>query len=191
MEIRFKLTSVRPMMMHNGRLANPLDPYVQELKKYTSKRSKTEEDLARIMEIETRGGCYETPDGLLAQPTEAVWASFHEAAKAYKRGKDLERALIPTPEMVPLHIAGELISADEFIKDPTHIDYRSVVVSGRRVMRARVLVHDWEALHTMELLEDIVDVDVLKPIVERAGRVVGLGDFRPRFGTYTTEIVLP
>jgi len=189
MELRFKLTGVRPMLMHNGRLANPLDPYVQELKKLTGIRKKTDEILARIMELEARGGCYETDEGLLGQQTEAVWASFYEAAKAYRRGKDLERALIPIPETVPLQINGELVSADDFVKDLDNIDYRSVVVSRSRVMRSRPLADNWEAVHTMELLEDIVDEETLYPIIERAGRVVGLGDFRPRFGTFTAEIL--
>jgi hypothetical protein len=175
--------------MHNGRLANPLDPYVVELKKYTGKRKKTDEDLARIMELELRGGVYETDDGLMGLPVENVWSSFHEAAKAFKRGKDLERSLIPSTDVVPIHIQGELVSADEFVKNPDHCDYRSVVVSGRRVMRARPLVSDWEAIIEMELLTDVVDVEVLHPIIGRAGRVVGLGDFRPRYGTFDAEII--
>ena len=45
-------------MMHNARLANPLDPLVQEIKKLTGKRKKTEDDLLQIARLEWEGGFY-------------------------------------------------------------------------------------------------------------------------------------
>lgn len=189
MQIRIRLVGERPMLMHNGRLANPIDPYVRELKKYTAKRKKTDDDHARIMELEARAAAYETEDGFLGLPTDNVWRSFYDASTAYRRGADLKRALIPVTDVVPLEVDGERVLVDVFLKDWQNIDYRSVAVSRNRTMRSRPIVRNWSCVHEFELLQDILDIEVLHPILERAGRVVGVGDFRPRFGTYTAEIL--
>ena len=44
MNFRIRLVGTRPMIQHNARLANPLDPYTQALAKITGKRKKTLED---------------------------------------------------------------------------------------------------------------------------------------------------
>jgi hypothetical protein len=178
------------MLQHNGRLANPIDPYVRELKKWTGKRKKTDEDHAAIMELEARASVYETDDGLLGLPTDNVWRCLYDAATAFKRGADLKRALIPDGLVAPIEIDGLTVGVDVFLKDSNHIDYRSVAVQRNRTMRARPIVPTgWQSIHTFDLLTDIVDEETLIPILERAGRVVGVGDFRPRFGTFLAEVV--
>ena len=52
--IKLKLTGINRMLMHNGRLANPLNPYSKAKSKLTAKRKKTEEDLIQIMSVEAR-----------------------------------------------------------------------------------------------------------------------------------------
>lgn len=191
MEFKIRLTGTRPMIQHNGRLANPLDPYTQQLAKLTGKRKKTIEDYAAIMRIESRGATYETEDGLLGLPTDNVWRSLYDAATAYKRGKDLQRALRPLlPNTVEsIEVAGATVNVEDFLTDPTHIFYRSVAVNRNRSMRSRPIVHDWSTVHSFELLDEIIDFGVLEPIFERAGLVVGVGDWRPRYGTYMVEVV--
>ncbi|CAO3452058.1 hypothetical protein [Azospirillum largimobile] len=46
--LSFQITGVSPLLMHNGRLADPLDPLVKDIKKLSCKRPKTEADLERI-----------------------------------------------------------------------------------------------------------------------------------------------
>lgn len=190
MELKVRLTGLRPMLQHNGRLANPIDPYVRELKVYTGKRKKTDEDHAAIMVLEARASAYETEDQLLGLPTDNVWRSFYDAATAFKRGADLKRALLPLDDVVPIEIGGQTEAVDSFLQGEGHIDYRSVAVQRNRTMRARPLVPaGWQTTHSFELLTDILDGETLTPIFERAGRIVGVGDFRPRFGTFQAEVV--
>ena len=44
MQLIIKLTGQRPLLMHNGRLANPMDKYTREISTISGKRSKTDED---------------------------------------------------------------------------------------------------------------------------------------------------
>lgn len=186
MELHIQLTGTKPILLHNERLANPLDPIVQELKKITGKRNKTEEDYVRMMELEMQGGIYETPEGLLGVPTGNVWKSIQEGAKANKRGKDIDRALTFADVIEPLEQDGAKVRADDFLHqdDPSPVFYRSVVIQGKRTMRARPLVRQWSTTHHFDLATDVIDVGVVEVALARAGRYVGLCDWRPRYGTY-------
>ena len=62
MRFRITITGTAPLLMHNGRLANPLDPSTQALKSLTSKRKKTDDDLFDIARAEFLGGLYIDPD---------------------------------------------------------------------------------------------------------------------------------
>lgn len=189
MKLVLTLTGIRPMLQHSGRLSNPIDPYTQRLKALTGKRKKTDEDLVAIMQVEARGGCWETPDGLLGVPNAAVWRSLYDAAKAYKRGEDIKRALLLDDDTAPLLLDGKSITCDKFLGDASHIDYRPVKIQNRKTMRARPKVPSgWKSTHTFELLSDVIDPRDLAPIVERAGRLVGIGDWRPTYGTFTMEV---
>jgi hypothetical protein len=188
MEIKLRLTGTKPMLHHNGRLANPLDRYTRELKALTGKRTKTDEDLIAIMRAEARGACWETDDGLLGVPTAAVWRCIYDAAKAYKRGEDVKRALSFADVTEPLLVAGSEVTCDEFLT-PNNIDYRPVKVQGKKTMRARPIAREWETVHSLGLLEDVMNPRDLAPILERAGRLVGLGDWRPTYGTFEATVI--
>lgn len=190
MEFTIRVTGTRPLIMHNGRLANPLDDYTRQLKSVTKKRSKTDDDLAMIARLEARAGLYETTDGLVGMPNQNLWRCVYDAAKAYKLGEDIKRSLIGDDAVVPLMIDGETISADEFFdRVPDGLFYASVKVQRVRTMRARPIVRGkWTSVHTFELLDDVVDEHTLAPVLARAGRLVGLGDWRPTYGTFTCEV---
>lgn len=189
MELTLELTGDRPMLMHNGRLANPLDAYAQRLKQYTSKRNKTDEDILAIMRIEARGSCWETEDGLLGIPEAAIWASIHEGAKQRKLGKSVEKALRYDPDhVVPITIYGETFMCEDYLKDLHNFDYRAVRVSNRKVMRARPRIRHWATSVTFDLDENIINARDLAPSIEYAGKYVGLGDWRPLLGTFTVTV---
>ena len=189
MQLTIKLTGQRPMLHHNGRLANPTDPYTRELKALTSKRKKTDEDLILIMQAESRGSCWETEDGRLGIPNGAVWRCIFDSATAFRLGKVIKAALNFEDITVPLLSNGREWLCDEYIRQPGAIDYRPVRVQTARTMRARTRVTNWSSIHQFELLEDVLDPRDLAPVLERAGRLVGLGDWRPTYGTFVPEVV--
>lgn len=189
MELTLELTGTKAMLMHNGRLANPLDPHTRALKALTGKRSKTDEDLIAIMRTEARGGCWETADGLLGIPTGAVWRCIYDAAKAYKQGENIKRALSFDDVTEPMLIGGQAVQCDEYLKLPEHIHYTPVKLQGKKTMRARPLIQGWKTEHRFELLEDVINPRDIAPILERAGRLVGLGDWRPIYGTFEASVI--
>lgn len=188
--VRVSITGTHPLLLHNQRLANPLDPHTRELKALTSKRKKTDDDLAEMLVVEARGAAYETPEGLIGLPDANIWRSMQEAAKAYKGGKNVSRAVIYDPVRVaPLVIGGEHVMVEDYLARPGSIDYRPVGVMGKKTMRARPIIDaGWSASCEFEVHTDIVPVEELAQFLERAGRLEGVGDHRPQYGRYTVSV---
>jgi hypothetical protein len=186
-KLRLSLRGVRPMILHNGRLANPLDPHTRAVAAIARKRNKTDTDHAELAAIEARGGMYETSDGRLGLPTENVWRCLYDAAKAYKLGEAVKQALLDPADVVPLTIPGlGTPQCDEYLRRREGLLlYVPVVVQRRRVMRARPLVPaGWSATVDFTLLTDVLQPERLGPVFDRAARLVGLGDWRPRYGLF-------
>lgn len=199
MKVTLNLTGERPMLQHNGRMSNPLSAEARAMKALTSKKRKTDEDYLAMLTTEARGAVYETTDGLLGVPSQNLWRSLYDAATAFRRGADIKRALmvadgdgdLVVPLLIPQGRAGRSgeISVESFLSVPEHVDYRPVKVGQVRTMRARPKVPaGWTCTHHFDLLEDVIDPRDLAPIIERAGRLVGLGDWRPTFGTFATDV---
>jgi len=184
-----QLVGTKPMLLHNGRLANPLDPYTRDLAAISKKRNKTDDDRLNMMSIEARGSCYETKDGLLAFPTANVWRSIYDAAKAYKLGVAVKRSLHFDDVNVPLYVDGSSVDPDKWLSYPETIDYRPVKVGTSKTMRARPLVPaGWVTTHRFGLNEKEIDADSLVPVLHRAGSIIGVGDWRPTYGTFDAKV---
>jgi len=50
-----------PLVMHNGRLADQLNPLAKRLKSLAAKRKKSDDDLMEIQRVEWEGGLYYDP----------------------------------------------------------------------------------------------------------------------------------
>ncbi len=191
--LTLKLTGIRDMIMHNGRLANPLDKHTRAVAAIAKKRNKTDSDRADLALLEARGGMYETPEGLIGLPVPNVWRCIYDAAKAFKLGKSVQQALIGTPDIVPILINGSPEKCDSYLRDDPdsgRLLYVPVVVMGKRTMRARPVIQPgWEATVSFILLADVLQPENLVPVIERAGRLVGLGDWRPLHGTFKAEVI--
>lgn len=89
--LRITWKGTTPLIMHSCQCVNPLHPIAKELKKYTSKKKKTEEDLIKIADLEWESGAY-WKEGLgLYIPAENVEATIINGAKAYRKGTDVEK----------------------------------------------------------------------------------------------------
>lgn len=189
MKLQLTLTGTHPMLQHNGRMADPTNQFTRDLKAISGKRKKTDEDLVDIMRIEARGSCWETPEGLLGVPSAAVWRCLFDAAKNFKLGTTVKKALHFDDVVEPLLVDGAKVTCEDFLMHKDHIDYRPVKIMAAKTMRSRPRVPEgWETTHTFELLDDVIDLRNLQPVLETAGRLVGIGDWRPTYGRFTTEL---
>lgn len=187
MKVRLTLTGTAPLLMHNIQLADPLNPIVRAMKEISGKRKKTDEDLLRMAELEFKGGLYITDELGPYVPGVNVEKCLVEGARVTKQGKQVERGLFVTDNEVPLLYQGprtaEALWANE--------DFRSrlaVKVSTSRVQRTRPIFRDWAIEVAAEVDPALLNLDSLRAIAVDAGSMVGIGDYRPRYGRFIVKV---
>jgi hypothetical protein len=179
--------STVPLVMHNGQMADPLNPHTKALKKLTGKKKKTDEDLLEIQRVEWMGGLYFDPKIGPYIPAEALEACIFNGAKLSRLGKDFKAACFVKGSKIPLLYEGprelEALWATGEFKD-----IRGVVVSNRRVMRCRPLFNPpWSV--EFEIEYDDINEDTLIQVCGDAGRKAGLCEMRPRYGRFEVEVL--
>lgn len=181
------LTGVAPIMFHSERLANPTDPRTRELKKLTSLRPKTDEILEEIKWQEWRAGFYER-DGRPVVPSDNVLAVVVQGARKLRKGKDVSAGVIDgAPDFLLKYKGPKKI--EDMRGNESFLDYRSVVVSRSRIMRARPIFRDWSIVIELLFDPDIVQRSELKQALEIGGERIGLCERRPRLGRFSVKVM--
>lgn len=178
MKIRFTITGTAPLLMHNQRLADPLDPYAKALKVISAKKKKTDEDHEEMARIEFEGGLYFDDSLGPYIPGVNVHRSMVEGARMTKRGKDIERALLVLDDVCPLAYKGPR-DVKGLYADKRYVSRKSVKVGQARVMRTRPMFAEWTLECEAELDLALLNFEDVQAIAETAGSLAGLGDYRP------------
>jgi len=191
--IKFTITGIRPMLLHNGLMADPTNPFTIAIKKITSKGSKkmTDADYKERDRLEWEAGLYwsETEDAI-AIPSDNIERCIQEGAKKNRLGKDFAAGvLLSEPEVVLQHRkAGK--TKEEIYADPAYTLRKGVKVQLSRVIRIRPMIPPgWKLTFTVEFDEDIVNAADVIEAVQKAGALIGLGDWRPKFGRFSVEVI--
>lgn len=185
--LRVVWRSVTPLIMHSCKCADPLHPISREMKKYTSKKKKTEEDLLKIADLEWEAGLY-WQDGVgLYIPAENIEATLINGGKANKKGTDIQKYVDVTDLIVPLDY-GENLTKDELKKDSRYRDTRIMTIQRAKIVRTRPRFNKWAITFNLRYNEEKIDVDVIVDAMEYAGSYVGLCDSRPKYGRFVPII---
>lgn len=181
-EANYSIKGITPLMLHSDRLANPFDALTKEIKALTGKRKKTEDDLQEIARLEWLGGLYSNDDAS-AMPGHNLFASIIGGAKLHKLGQAVKRSALVAEDTVTIQYDGPKSPAALF-KQKAFVDMRTVKVGTARVLRCRPIFREWAATFSVNFDESGLQRADLDRCVEDAGRMVGLGDYRPRFGRF-------
>lgn len=186
--IAFEIKGVTPLMTHNERLANPFDDLTRQIKALTGKRKKTEDDLLEIARIEWLAGLYLDGNNSPCMPGYNVFAAICNGGKLHKLGSAIKRAALVQDDTIALQYSGPR-DPEALFKDKRFVDMRSVKVGTSKVMRCRPMFRDWALEFTVLYEEQAIQRDDLVRVVGDTGRMVGLGDYRPRFGRFEVVTV--
>lgn len=121
--------------------------------------------------------------GVICIPGEYVRQAVIHAAKYEQDPRS------PRKSMMDLMKAA-LVSLTELaptgFKDPPYIDKRRVVIQRNSVTRSRpALKEGWKAKFILMInLPEYVPAQKLNYLLQQAGRIIGLADFRPSFGRF-------
>jgi hypothetical protein len=181
-----------PLVMHNERLADPLDEFVRAIAEITAKRKKAEADHEEVGRLEFFGGLYTEP--LIAGPGDLngqrpclpawnILRCLQDGASIHKRGQDVLRGVHPIDLTVPLIYEGPA-TAKELWLSPEFRLRKSVGIQRRRVPRTRPMFVNWQAELAVEVNPTVFDLRVLQKCWADAGVLRGLGEMRPVYGRF-------
>lgn len=191
--LKVRLTGDIQLLMHNGQMSDPENPFAQELKAITVKKKKTLEDYAAIKKVEFRGGLYWDEELGPYVPKANLKACLVEGGRISRQGTDLERAVSIMEPRVKLEYKGPR-EIDKMFADPNFVNTTGVssqgVKGGGRTQRTRPMFPSgWHVTFTILYSERVVDRDGLLRALQDAAELTGLMDGRPDYGKFSYKVL--
>lgn len=176
--IKCEIVGITPMILHNGRTANPLDPYAKKMKALTSKRNKTDEDIEELLLVQWESALYWNDELGLHMPSENLYAAFYKAAKKFKLG--VKCSAVSFPEPIGYPIKTENSTNFQALKaDPQNKFIKTVVVQKSKTISCRPILNVWALDFGLEFETTTIDANEIKTILSCMAQRVGLGVWTP------------
>lgn len=189
--VQIRLQGVSPLLCHNGQTADPRNTYAKAMKAVSSKRKKTDADLDELARLEWLAGLYRFGDQLVI-PDYVLESTMINGAKKSKRGPQAKCGLFFTehavlefagkPDVINDETLAEMFASGDF----THTI--GVKVSMSKVMRTRPIFRNWSLSALCQYDPDVLNQRDVEEIAVDAGRLVGVGDWRPKHGRFMAEV---
>jgi hypothetical protein len=190
--VHCKIEGTRPLLMQNGDLVNPLNPFVITKRAITSKRGKnlTDDDQVKIAHISFEGALWLGTDGLPCIPAEAIDGVTRDGGRFSNKGKSIEKYVMCLDE-AKLHYRGMegITCVADLVKrfDEFKFQKRTVNagVKSTSVWSTRPRFNDWWVEFYLQVtLGGEVDLATVQTALEHGGRTVGLGSWHRRYGFF-------
>ena len=197
------------LMTHNGQLCDPLFPITKSIKLLSSKRTKTDNDLLHLMQLETLGGMYPekdltvddddpgyvvTDDGVKLTgdwghcmiPESVIEATLLSGAKKRKQGPLFKAGLrVLNPAYIMVDDAP--VTVETVFNSRKHRITNKVKIGTSSIMRTRPIYPNWSLNFDVLIDDDVLNAEAVSNATEIAGKMVGLAEWRPRYGSFTLE----
>lgn len=179
------------LVVHNERLADPLDEFTRAVAAISKKRNKTEAEHQEIGRLEFLGSLYTAPaiespgdvnGQVIGMPAWNILRCLQEGATRQKRGKDVLRGVYPLAEHAVLSFDGPTDIADRWTGSQWL--RKTVGVQRSRTMRTRAIFTGWGFQLPIEVDPNVFDVHTIKVAWRDAGIYVGLAEMRPVYGRF-------
>lgn len=189
LQIRFE--GMSPLLLHNVRLADPLDAFAKKIKEISSNRKKSDDDYVEMAHLEFLASLYFNSQHGVYIPGEMIFASVCGGAKGI-RGADAQvrGALLVETMYNPLEYVGPK-DPQALYEDLNFRDTRVVRMpsNGARITRTRPKFMNWAVEFLARIDTEILNFEDFSRICERAGSLAGIGDARRiGYGRYSAKI---
>ena len=188
-EIRFQ--GVSPLLCHNGQTADPRNTYAKAMKAVSSKRKKTDADYDELARLEWLAGLYRSADDLVI-PDYVIESVMIAGAKKSKRGPQAKCGMFFT-QHAALQFDGKPAaindaSLTEMFESGDFTHTIGVRVNMAKVMRTRPVFRNWSCTAIAQYDPDVLNLRDIEEIAADAGKLVGLGDWRPKHGRFEAQV---
>ncbi len=118
-------------------------------------------------------------NGLPMIPQPNLFRCLIDAGQFFKNGKS--KITTQKTSLIPACVEVEGLELPIEHKDPWSVDTRAVRIpsTGGRILSHRPCFHDWRITFTLGVDTGMITLNLMREIVDAAGKRVGLGDFRP------------
>lgn len=191
-QLKIVMRGVSALLCHNGQTADPRNSYAKAMKAVSSKRKKTDADYEEMARLEWLAGLYRSA-GDLVIPDYVLESTFWNGAKKSKRGPLVKCGMFFT-EHASLQFTGkpDTITEDtlaEMFASGDFVHTIGVKVGMSKVMRTRPIFRGWSTTAILHYDPDVLNLRDVEEIAHDTGRLVGVGDWRPKFGRFTAEVM--
>lgn len=188
LSMTLRLEGSRALLMRHHRLSNPHHEMTVALRE-ARMQPKTDTTYAQMRRLEWFGGLVTDLKGRVALSEDMILAAGVDGAKFIGRERGVRAAVIGQDPFFALEYDGPS-DIEALYNGGKHQDYRVVTHSEqRRSMRMRPRFDVWAVNVVLLVDETVLDPRDVVRAYETAGRLVGIGDFRPRFGRFTVELI--
>lgn len=190
--VSFQIAGVSPLLCHNGQTADPRNTYAKAMKAVSAKRKKTDADLDELARLEWLAGLYRS-GGDLVIPDYVLESVFINGAKKSRRSP-LAKSGLFFSDHASLEFDGKPIAIDDeslalMFQSGEFTHTIGVRVGNAKVMRTRPIFRNWSLTALAQYDPDVLNLRDLEDIAEDAGRLVGIGDWRPKHGRFEVTVV--
>lgn len=181
-KFKVHLTGITPLLMHNAALSDPFNETVQQMKRINAKKTKkTDEDMIEVAHLEFTGGLYYDDELGPVMLQKMIHATTLNGAKITRERPTVVRAGLAYDQLAyrleydgPRDIDGLWGGGTS-----KWVSRESISVQASRVMRTRPVFNDWAVSFTVEFDTAELDPDRYVEFIQKAGKMVGVGDWRP------------
>lgn len=188
--LKVVITGAAPLLLHNGRLSDQLDPIVKQLKSAAKSTNKgTEDGQEEISRLEFIGSLYWNDTLGAYIPGANFERAIRDGSAGVQKGlKKKFSAAVQVLDDAKLVYPGKYATPDALFKAGTFVHRVRAKVQMSAVSRTRPVFQKWSATFSVDYLPEVVDRQTLVAAIEYAGRLEGIGDWRPRYGRFTAEV---
>lgn len=183
--IEIEIKGVAPIILHNGQTADPLNKFSRAIKEISGKRNKTDADHEKMARLEWEAGLYMDLNGVIVVPSKCIEACLVAASKKNKLGKQFTAGVMCPDVNYPLIYKGSK-DIDKLYADGFYL--RELVRIGTsKIVRTRPMFTEWSLKFKIAYLDDVVTKDQVMQAVDAAGQLIGLCDYRPKYGRFEID----
>src|SRR5262245_28112520 len=140
--VKYHLTGISLLMMHNGQLSDPLNDWAKRIKTITAKRKKTDADHEEVGRLEWFGSLY-LFNGAPCIPREAVKATLLRAAATLKKSFKVKTGVVCEQHVLLLYDGPTDATS---LWEDGRFTFRVIKkMAQARVVRTRPIFLFWEA----------------------------------------------
>lgn len=191
-------TGFRPLLLSNPQTVRLSNKYAAESRRLNTllKAARKKQDEHKLAELEAlqirndweASAYWDDAKKQFYVPDTLLMACIRNGAAAAKKGKDIDRAVMTseTEAMIETEIKHKTLDgyfADEAfrLECPCKVPPKT----GALIWKARCMIPTgWKLSFTIEYDDNIVATKSLEEALELAGRLSGLGGWRPKFGRF-------